>query len=226
MKRYILMSILLLFSINSFSVSGAFTTLMVEAKDIDRYVDVLKNSNEIFEAIGSQQAGVCITRSGNSYPGQMFVYNAFNSLEEAMAVSELYDPYKAPVSLNRLREIKYSATFKPLVEFEARDGFHQLFMLKLNNPIAFAGKMKELQNAINDDGHDIMIGVFATIAGGPIETGLSHLRMITDTGANMGKILDKYFDNASWSQIWFDAQEYVDEDVNETIEFCETIYTK
>ena len=72
----------------------------------------------------------------------MFVYNAYNNLEEALGASELYDPYKASLEIERLRKIKYSATFKPLVDFVPRDGFHQLFRLKLNSPAAFAEKMK------------------------------------------------------------------------------------
>ena len=225
-KKIIFLLTVCLVSINSYSAEGAFSLLNVEARDVDKYVEVLKNNTQIFEALGSVQAGVCITRNGSEYDGQMFVYNAYNNLEEALGASELYDPYKASLEIERLRKIKYSATFKPLVDFVPRDGFHQLFRLKLNSPYAFAEKMKEMQKAINEGGHNIMIGVFAPIASGPEESEMYHLRMITDSGANTGKILDEYFDNAAWSAIWADAQQYVDERVNETIEACETIYTK
>ena len=225
-KKITFLLTICLVSINSYSVEGAFNLLNVEARDVDKYVEVLKNNPQIFESIGSAQAGVCVTRNGGEYDGQMFVYNVYNNLEEALGASELYDPNKASLEIERLRKIKFAATFKPLVDFVPRDGFHQLFRIKLNSPAAFAEKMKVMQKAINEGGHNIMIGVFAPIASGPEESGMYHLRMITDTGANTGKILDEYFDNAAWSTIWADAQQYVDEIVNETIETCETIYTK
>ena len=49
---------------------------MVQAKDIDKYVDFLKE-NVDFDNFGSEQAGYCKTRTGESYQGQMFIYNAF-----------------------------------------------------------------------------------------------------------------------------------------------------
>ena len=49
-----------LVSINSYSAEGAFSLLNVEARDVDKYVEVLKNNTQIFEALGSVQAGVCI----------------------------------------------------------------------------------------------------------------------------------------------------------------------
>ena len=41
-----------------------------------------------------------------------------------------------------------------------------------------------------------------------------------------GKIIDEYFRGASWANTWDEAQQYVDEEVEETFEYCETIYTK
>ena len=55
-----------IFSINLSAVpEGAFTTLMVQAKDIDKYVDFLKE-NVDFDNFGSEQAGYCKTRTGES----------------------------------------------------------------------------------------------------------------------------------------------------------------
>ena len=96
-----------IFSLNLIAVpEGGFSTLMVQAKDIDKYVDYLKN-NINFENFGSEQAGYCKTRTGESYQGQMFIYNAFSSLEKAMALIENYDPTSANFDLAQLRTIKY-----------------------------------------------------------------------------------------------------------------------
>ena len=69
---------------------GAFTSLYVSAADIDKYVSFLKKNTEAFKTIGSSDAGVCITRSGNQYPGQMMIWNAFSSVEDAMVGSLKY----------------------------------------------------------------------------------------------------------------------------------------
>ena len=78
MKK-ILFVFILVFSINLLAEDnikpqeGAFTSLYVSATDVDKYVSFLKGNSDAFRAIGSSDAGVCITRSGNQYPGQMMI---------------------------------------------------------------------------------------------------------------------------------------------------------
>jgi hypothetical protein len=79
---------------------------MVQAQDADAYVETLKKNPAPFEAIGSSVAGACITKPGNDYPGQMFVYNAFDSVEQAMAATERYRPTKATPGLAAIRDGK------------------------------------------------------------------------------------------------------------------------
>ena len=229
MKSIKISLLILLSSIFSLNLSavpeGGFTTLMVQAKDIDKYVDYLKN-NINFENFGSEQAGYCKTRTGESYQGQMFIYNAFSSLEEAMTLIENYDPTSANFDLAQLRTIKYSTAFKSLKDFEPRDGYHRLWRIKLNDWQSFSNMMTKLQKELDADGHNMMIGVFAPMGGGFAETGMFHLRTITSTAAETGKIIDEYFRGASWAKTWDDAQQYVDEEVEETFEYCETIYTR
>ena len=52
------------------------------------------------------------------------------------------------------------------------------------------------------------------------------IRTITETAAETGKIIDEYFRGAAWADTWDDAQQYIDEEVEETFEYCETIYTR
>ena len=196
MKNIKISLLILLSSIFSLNLSavpeGGFTTLMVQAKDIDKYVDYLKN-NINFENFGSEQAGYCKTRTGESYQGQMFIYNAFSSLEKAMTLIENYDPTSANFDLAQLRTIKYSTAFKSLKDFEPRDGYHRLWRIKLNNWQSFSDMMTKLQKELEADGHNMMIGVFAPMGGGFAETGMFHLRTITSTAAETGKIIDEYF---------------------------------
>ena len=63
--------------LNRGTTDGAFTTLMLAAPDIDKYVDTLKTNTSAFSATGATDAGVCIKRSGNDYPGQMIVCSDF-----------------------------------------------------------------------------------------------------------------------------------------------------
>ena len=67
----------------------------------------MKSNPETFKALGADMAGVCVTRAGNSYPGEMFVWNAFSSLEDALSMLEAYDQYNPDPAYNRLRKVKY-----------------------------------------------------------------------------------------------------------------------
>ena len=95
---------------------GAFTSLYVSASDVDKYVSFLRKNSDAFKTIGSSDAGVCITRSGNQYPGQMMIWNAFPSVEAAMIGSLKYDPYKATGPISNLRNIKISKLSRVLLE--------------------------------------------------------------------------------------------------------------
>ena len=105
-------SFLVIFSIgiNANIPEGAFTTLHVKAKDLDAYVDYMKNNSTAFEQIGSDVAGVCVTKTGNQYAGEMFVWNAYPSIEMAFQSSEKYDPFKATDEFKKLRKVMYSVT--------------------------------------------------------------------------------------------------------------------
>jgi len=77
---------------NGGTTDGAFTTLMLSATDVDRYVETLRSNSSAFKATGATDAGVCITRSGNEYDGQMLVWSAFSSVQAALEGSLKYDP--------------------------------------------------------------------------------------------------------------------------------------
>ena len=216
----------LVFAFNiSAAPEGAFNTLMVKAKNVDAYVDYMRNNTGPFEAIGADMAGVCVTRSGNDYKGQMFVWNAFPSVEKALAASDLYDPMNTSASFNKLRKVMYSATFKSIKEFDLKPGSERLWRLKLNNPRAYVQKVTELEMAMNKAGHDMRIGVFAPIAGGKEETGMYHVRAVSNTAAESGAALDDYYSGAKWGDIWRESLKFVDEVVTDTMEKCEIIYT-
>ena len=97
---------------NGGTTDGAFTTLMLSTIDVNRYVETLKSNTAAFEATGATDAGVCITRSGNEYDGQMMVWSAFTSVQAALEGSLKYDPQQAPPSFARLRDAKYGVTWK------------------------------------------------------------------------------------------------------------------
>ena len=221
-KYLFLLLAFLLLPINS-APEGAFTTLHVKAMDVAKYVDFMKKNTQPFEAIGSDVAGVCVTRSGNQYPGEMFVWNAYGSIEDAFIASQKYDPMTPNKQFEKLRKVKYGVTWKPVKEFELRPGYERLWRLKLNDWRAFAKKMEELESALKAVGHDMRLGVFYPLGGG---TEVFHLLAVTYTASQSGKVADEYFAGASYGKIWDSAFQYVDEIVSETVEECEIIYTK
>lgn len=226
MMNKIKLFLTLVISLNVLAVpEGAFNTLMVQAKDVNKYIEYMKANTGPFEAIGSDVAGVCVTKSGNDYPGQMFVWNAFSSVEKALAASDLYDPMNTSSGFNKQRKVMYSATFKPLKVFELKPGSERLWRLKLNNPSKYAEKLIEIEKAMNEAGHEVRIGLFAPIAGGKEETGMFHLRGVSNTAAESGAAIDDFYAGASWASLWDESMEYIDEVVTETMEKCEVIYT-
>ena len=204
---------------------GAFVALMVKAKDPNAYIEMLKTNPAPFEAIGSSTAGVCVTKTGADYPGQMFVWNAFDSVEQAMAATDNYDPMKATPELTAIREVKYNVMFKPLKQFTLEPNSERLWRLNISqeNVAPFVNKMVELEVALREAGHKVNVGVFLPIGGGVHET--IHLRAVSPTYGASGKILDDAFSGAEWMSIWAEASALVDEVVSDNFEHCQIIYT-
>ena len=216
--------VLLAFNLSANVPEGSFTSLHVKAKDVKAYVEYMKNNTGVFEAIDSDVAGVCVVKTGNEYPGEMFVWNAFPSVEKAFITSELYDPFDAPKQFDKLRKVLYSVTWKPLKEFELNPGYERLWRIKTTDSRAFAKEMTKLEKAVGEAGHNMRFGVFEPMGGG---TETVHLRVVTDTAAENGKVVDEYYAGASYGKIWDEAfAKYVTDIVRETTEFCEVIYTK
>tara|TARA_B100000035_G_scaffold71737_1_gene59039 strand:+ start:1043 stop:1741 length:699 start_codon:yes stop_codon:yes gene_type:complete len=229
MKK-ILLVFLLIFSINLYAEDntkpqeGAFTSLYVSATDIDRYVSFLRGNSDAFKAIGSSDAGVCVTKSGNQYPGQMMIWNAFPSVEAAMIGSLKYDPYKAKGPISKLREVKHSTIWKSLKSFRLEPGHEVVgrFKVKQENINAFVQAIASLEKEIQSNGHpDFFNGVFVSIAGG-IESQTIKVRSITSSASDQGKIADEYFSGKYKS--FNDAVALTEGFVDEQIQICEQIY--
>ena len=205
--------------------SGAFVALMVQAQDPDAYVEALKNNPAPFEAIGSSVAGACITKTGHDYPGQMFIFNAFESVEQAMAATDKYDPMKATPELTAIREVKYNVMFKPLKQFTLEPGSERLWRLNISNQNLqpFVNKIAELETALRAADHKVNLGVFQPIGGGVHEA--IHLRAVTPSHGASGKILDDAYAGVGWMSTWNEAVALVDEVLSDNFEHCEIIYT-
>ncbi len=204
---------------------GAFVALMVQAKDPDAYVAMLKKNPAPFQAIGSSVAGACVTKTGHDYPGQMFVYNGFASIEEAMAATDKYDAEKATPELMAIRQVQYSVMFKPLKQFTLEPGFERLWRLKISNENLqpYVNKIAELEAALRAAGHTINVGVFQPIGGGVHEA--IHLRAVSPSTAAAGRILDEGYANAPWMSVWGEASALVDDVLSDNYEQCELLYT-
>ena len=88
---------------------GGFTSLHVKAQNPTEYTEFLRaNAEQIFSSQGPSAAGVCITASGHNYPGEMFVWSAFPTMEAQFSGSENYDVYNVPKRLES-QEISFIA---------------------------------------------------------------------------------------------------------------------
>ena len=204
---------------------GAFVALMVQAKDPDAYIAMLKKNPAPFQAVGSAVAGACVTKTGHDYPGQMFIYNGFDSVEDAMAATDKYDAMKATPELMAIREVQYNVMFKPLKQFTLAPGFERLWRLKISNENLqpYVNKIAELETALRAAGHTINVGVFQPIGGGVHEA--IHLRAVSPSPAASGRVLDEAYADAPWMRIWAEASALVDDDLSDNFEQCELLYT-
>jgi len=203
---------------------GAFTSLYVAASDVDKYTDFLRENSDAFKAIGSSDAGVCITRSGNQYPGQMMVWNAFPSVEAAMIGSLKYDPNTATGQITKMRELKHSTIWKSLKSFRLEPGHEVVarFKIQQNNINAFVEIMTKLEKVVQKNGHpNFFNGVFVSIAGGK-ESQTIKVRNITNSASDQGKIVDEYFSGKY--KLFDEAVALTEGFVDEQIQICEQIY--
>jgi len=207
---------------------GAFNTIFVQANDTTKYVDYLKTNPELFKGVGATAAGVCITRSGNDYEGQMLVWSAYPDLASAMHANMLYDPNQAPSTLARLRTVKYGVSWKGLKSFRLDPGWERVLRVKISseNLNAYVETLRELETAIINSGHESFnMGLFVPFGGGIHESQTLMLRAISPTARESGQIADEYFAGASWGRIWEKSRALVDKVVSDTYELCEQIYT-
>jgi|TARA_B100001939_G_scaffold227754_1_gene196081 hypothetical protein len=232
-KIFLILSIAISFVINAQAknggtTDGAFTTLMLSTTDVERYVETLKSNTAAFKATGATDAGVCITRSGNEYDGQMMVWSAFPSIQAALEGSLKYDPQKAPHSFARLRDAKYGVTWKPLKPFRLDPGYErvQRVVISGNKLQEFITAMTAFEEAVIDAGNDFFVGVFVPLGGGTHEAKTLMVRAITPDAASHGKIFDDYFDgNAPWASEWAALQAVGYEVISDNFEECEQTYS-
>ncbi len=232
-KIFLILSIAISFVINAQAknggtTDGAFTTLMLSTTDVERYVETLKSNTAAFKATGATDAGVCITRSGNEYDGQMMVWSAFSSIQAAFEGSLKYDPQQAPPSFARLRDAKYGVTWKPLKPFRLDPGYErvQRVVISGNKLQEFIAAMTAFEEAVIDAGNDFFVGVFVPLGGGTHEAKTLMVRAITPDAASHGKIFDDYFDgNAPWASEWAALQAVGYEVISDNFEECEKTYS-
>ena len=207
---------------------GAFNTIMVQADDTAKYVEYLRANPGLFKGVGATAAGVCITRSGNDYEGQMFVWSAYPDLASALHANTVYDPNNAPSALAKLRTVKYGVSWKGLKSFRLDPGWERVLRIKVSseNLNAYVESIRELETAIINSGHESFnMGLFGPFGGGVHESQTIMVRAISPTARESGQIADEYFAGAPWGHIWEKSRALVDEVVSDTYELCEQIYT-
>ena len=209
--------------------NGAFTTLFVVAKDVDRYITSVKSNPALFEMIGADAAGYCETVSGRDHVGQLMMWNAFSSVTDALVGSTKYDASKAPADMDSQREFKYGTSWAPLKPFSRLDpGYERATRIKVSseNLAAFIEAITKLEAEIIAAGHEtFMNGLFVALGGGVEEAGTYYLKSIASSAETHGAVIDDYFAGAAWGAIYNDASAMIDEIVNDQFEVCEQFYT-
>ena len=207
---------------------GAFSGVIVAAKDTDKYLKSVASNPALFELVGAYAGGYCRTVSGHDYPGQVMVWTAFPNVTAALVGGSKYDPSNAPRATAKLREFKYNFTAVPLKAHARLDpGYERVTRIKVspaNVPVLVA-VLTKVEKEIQEAGHDTFInGLFMTIGGGTHEVGTLTIRSITEDEKTMGAVFDDYLTGASWADTWLQATSLIDEVVSDQFEVCEQLY--
>ncbi|MDG2501928.1 MAG: hypothetical protein P8M77_05995 [Porticoccaceae bacterium] len=214
---------------NEATMEGSFTTVMVAAPDIGKYIASVKKDSSPFEAMGAIAAGYCVTMSGHEYQGQMRMWTGFSSVQAAMVGATKYNPSTAKNDMSKLREVKHSTTWKPLKPFKLAPGYERVQSVKVapENVPAFVAAMSNLETALQEGGHSSFSnGVFLPIGGGAHDVDILMLRSITPTAESNGAMFDEYFaGKASWAGAYADVVKYIVSVESDNFEICEQIYS-
>jgi hypothetical protein len=229
MNKTKLISIFVLtFSMSAIS-EGAFTTVMVSAKNTDAYIESVKSNTALYETIGADAAGYCETISGRDYKGQLMMWSAFSDVTSALQGASKYDPSKAPKEMSKMRRFKYGATWAPIKPFPRLDpGYERAMRIKVSraNLPKFVQVVTRLEKEVQAAGHDtFMNGLFVAIGGGANEAGTYYLKSITSNVETHGALIDDYFAGASWGNTYREVLLLVDDVVNDQFEVCEQFYS-
>ena len=208
---------------------GAFTTVMVSAKDTSKYIEAVKSNTALYETIGADAAGYCETISGRDYAGQLMMWSAYSDVTSAIKGASKYDPSKASKQMANMREFKYGTTWAPLKPFPRLDpGYERAMRLKISqaNLPAFIAGITKLEKEIQDAGHDtFMNGLFIALGGGTYEADTLYLKSITSNVDTHGAVIDDYFSGAAWGVTYREVKALISEIVNDQFEVCEQFYT-
>lgn len=206
---------------------GAFMTVMVKAADPKAYINAIKGNESFLEETGAIALGYCITKTGNDYPGQMFAWSGFDSVEKAMASLDAYDVYDAPAEFSSVREIQYVSMFKPLKEYKLDPAYERLWrvVVSTENLEQFVKGVAKVEKMIQAQGDDVNIGVFQPIAGGNAETKTFHLRASSRSWAMAGRLNDEFFAGKPWAAAWAETVALVDSIESDTLEYCELLHS-
>ena len=209
---------------------GAFTTIMVSAKNPEKYIEAVKSNPALYEAIGADAGGYCSTISGHDYPGQLMMWTAFSSVTAAFIGGTRYDPSKASGQMARMREVKYTTTWVPVKGFARLDpGYERAMRIKVSqqNVPALVAALTKMEKEVQAAGHDTFLnGLFVAIGGGKEEAGTYYLKSITSDAKTHAALFDDYIGGeASWSGSYVEAMALIDEIVYDQFEVCEQFYT-
>ena len=208
---------------------GAFTTIMIQANDTEKYIAALESNTQIMENNGAIAGGYCETKSGHAYPGQMMVWTGYNSISDAFVASELYDPMAKPDrAFAKIREVKYAVTWKPLKPFKLDPGYERVMRVVVppSSLMEFVSHMSSTEKALQAAGHDMNAGVFQPIGGGSAEANTVMVRFIAQNPEAFGKVLDDYYGGNDYGGHWEKGMALTTSIVTDNMEACAQTYAR
>ena len=195
-------SLVLMFSGLSFAEDA--TTPVVSVVNIQTsnpmaYTAYLQVNPQIFETLGAQSGGTCMTLSGHRYPGQAFAYSFYGDAASAFKSARMYARAPRSAELEAISTVVSTEFYAVLKPFSLPSGFERRYQLVVNDAAGYIAAATQLEKAMQDNGHNVEIGIFQPMGNGRQKANLLDVRIFAVEPEVAGLMVNDFLQQKSWA---------------------------
>lgn len=202
------------------------TLVNVQASDTSAYTGYLANNPQIFEALGTQAGGTCVTVSGHRYPGQAFAWSIYPDAASAFKSAQMYSRMPRNSELDAISSV-VSAEFYAIVKpFTLPSGFERRYQIVVNDPAAYIAAASKLEKVMQDNGHKVEVGIFQPMGNGHQKSNMLDVRIFAVEPEVAGMMVNDFLQRKSWARAPYAEMLATVESLElDTFEDCKQLYS-